>query len=357
MPDLPGSATAVPAGAGPGSGAHGPTGIPLRGWGRVLRRVGRRVMLDRMPLLSAGIAFFAVLSIAPVLLTAVSVYGAVNTTEQALEQLAQVATMLPPTLEQVVADQLVSITAASTQVLTFRGLAALLVALWTATTAMTYLIDALTLAYDEQETRPLHRVVGRSLLFVLGSAAALGAVLTAGGIGSRALSGASPGVLLAAEVLVWFVLALLMIVGLGVLYRFAPDRKQARWKWISTGATAATLLWLGASLALFAYVRNLGTYETTYGSLAGVVISMLWLWLTVLLVIMGATLNAESERQTWRDSTVGPEQPMGHRGAVVADTVPSRSGPILEEDESAGRPRRASGPAEESPGSTGRGGG
>ena len=82
------------------------------------------------------------------------------------------------------------------------------------------------------------------------------------------------------------------------------------------------LLWLATSIGLFAYVQSLGSYETTYGSLAGVAISMFWLWITVFLVIVGATVNAEAERQTVRDSTVGPEQPLGRRGAVVADSAP-----------------------------------
>ena len=327
----------------------------------VLRRVGRRLLTDRVPLLSAGIAFFAVLSIAPVLLTAVSVYGAVTTPGEALEQLSAVAGVLPRTMEQVVADQVLSITAASTEVLTARGLVALLLALWTATTAMTYLVDALTLAYDETETRPFPRLVGLSLLLVLGSAVVLGAVLVAGGLATRALSVATEDVRDVAGVLVWVVLATLMVLTLGVLYRVAPDRKSPRWRWVSTGAVAATALWSAGSVALFAYVRDLGTYETTYGSLAGVAVSMLWLWLTVLLVVAGAVLNAEAERQTARDSTVGPEQPLGERGAVVADDVVTApagdGGPILVVDESAGRPRRVSGPAEESPGSTGRGGG
>lgn len=339
----------------PGAQAATPRHIPPRGWLMVLARVGRRVLSDRLPLLSAGIAFFAVLSIAPVLLTAVSVYGAINTPEEALEQLADVAGVLPPALQQVVADQVVSITAASTQVLTVRGLVALLLALWTATTAMTYLVDALTVAYCETETRSFPRVVGLSLVLVLGSAVLLGAVLATGGIATRALSDAPEDVLDVAGVAVWLVLAVLLMLALGVLYRFAPDRRPARWRWISTGAVVATVLWSLSSAGLFAYVRGLGTYETTYGSLAGVAISMLWLWLTVLLVVLGAALNAEAERQTRRDSTVGPDQPLGERGAVVADSVPG--GPILTADESAGRPRRASGPAEESPGSTGRGGG
>jgi membrane protein len=315
-------ADGAPAGDAAGGDATAPHEIPAGGWRHVLRRAGKHVMTDRVPLLSAGIAFFAVLSIAPVLVTALSVYGAVNTPEQALEQLSGVAGVLPPLLEPVVADQLTTITAASTQVLTRQGLFALLVALWTATTAATYLIDALTIAYQETETRGLLRRVLLALTFVLGGALLLGAAIAAAGVVSRALSGAAGPVRTGAHVLIWLGLAALMVVVLALLYRFAPDRKQARWRWTSEGATVATLLWLATSVGLFTYVQRLGTYESTYGSLAGVAISMFWLWISVFLVIMGAVVNAEAERQTVRDSTVGPERPLGLRGAVVADSAP-----------------------------------
>lgn len=304
------------------SDAVAPRQIPASAWWSILRRVGRHFLASQLPLFAAGVAFFAVLSIAPVLVTALSVYGAVNTPEQALDQLSRVAEVLPPELEPIVADQLTSITAASTQVLTRRGLFGLALALWTATTAMLCLIDALTAAYHERETRGVLRRSLLALVFVLGSALLLGAVLAGAGITSRALTGASQAMRTAAPVVLWLGLAVLMSVALAVLYRFAPDRRQAQWRWISWGSTAATVLWLLTSVALFAYVQNLGTYESTYGSLAGVAISMLWLWISIVLVLFGAALNAEAERQTHRDSTVGPERPLGQRGAVVADSVP-----------------------------------
>ena len=303
------------------SDATAPRQISARDWGLILRRVGRHVTAARLLLLSAGIAFFAVLSIAPVLVTALSVYGAVNTPEQAMEQLSSVARMLPPQVQPVVADQLTSITAASGQVLTRRGLTGLLIALWTATTAMTSLIDALTLAYHESETRGFLRRTRLALALVLGSALLLGAVLAVAGVVSRAAD-APEAVHTGAPLLVWLALAVLMSGVLSVLYRYAPDRKHARWRWISWGATGATVLWLATSVALFAYVQRLGTYESTYGSLAGVAISMFWLWITVVLVVVGAAVNAEAERQTARDSTVGSDRPLGDRGAVVADSAP-----------------------------------
>jgi membrane protein len=320
------AAPTVPPPSGPPSDALSPHHIPLRAWGAILHRAGRHVLSDRLQVASAGIAFFAVLSIAPMLVTALSVYGAVNTPQQALEQMSGVAAKLPPELRALVADQLTTITTASTQVHTFRGLTALVIALWTATTAATYLIDALTLAYHETETRSFWRRSGLALTVVLGGAVLLGAVIWVAGVVARSVDGAPEGIRLLVTVLAWPVLAAVVAGGLAVLYRFAPDRKQARWRWISGGATLATLLWLATSIALFAYVQGLGNYETTYGSLAGVAISMFWLWITVFLVIAGATINAEAERQTLRDSTVGPEQPLGRRGAVVADSAPSHPG-------------------------------
>jgi membrane protein len=305
-----------------GDDAAAPGQISARGWRLLLRRAAGHVVAARLPLLSAGIAFFAVLSIAPVLVTALSVYGAVNTPAQALDQLSGVAEMLPTQVQPIVADQLTSITAASTTVLTARGLTGLVLALWTATTAMSSLIDALTVAYHETETRGFLRRTGLAFAFVLGGALLLGAVLAAVGVASRALGDAPAMVRSVVPWVVWLALAALMSAVLAVLYRFAPDRKQARWRWTTWGAMGATALWLATSVALFAYVQRLGTYESTYGSLAGVAISMFWLWITVLLVVAGAAVNGEAERQTSRDSTVGSERPLGERGAVVADSLP-----------------------------------
>jgi membrane protein len=279
-------------------------------------------MEARLPLMSAGIAFFAILSIAPLLVTALSVYGAVNTPEQASEQLTSVARMLPAEVRPVVAEQLTTIAAASTKLNTVRGLAALLIALWTATAATTSLIDALTVAYHETETRGFMRRTGLAVVFVLAGALLLGGVLSAARVVSEATAETPHVVRAVVPWLAWFTLAVLMSGVLAVLYRLAPDRKEARWRWTSWGATGATALWLVTSVALFAYVRRLGTYESTYGSLAGVAISMFWLWITVLLVVVGAAVNAEAERQTARDSTIGPERPPGEREAVVADSVP-----------------------------------
>ena len=304
------------------SDATWPHRIGARHWGSIVRRVVRHVLNDRLMLLSAGISFFALLSIAPMLVTAISVYGAVTTPEEALDQLSGIARTLPPELEPLVEEQLTTITAASTHVVTVRGITGLVLALWTATTAATYLIDALTLAYHETETRSFLRRTGLALLFVIGGALVAGGAIAVAETLSEVLDRAPGAVRALGPAFTWLVLATLMATVLAVIYRFAPDRRQARWRWTSAGAATATVLWLATSVGLFAYVQSLGSYESTYGSLAGVAISMLWLWISVFLVILGAAVNAEAERQTLHDSTVGPDRPLGERGAVVADSTP-----------------------------------
>ena len=307
---------------GGASDAAAPRELSRRAWKGLLRRSLAHFTASRFPLLAAGIAFFAVLSIAPVLVTALSVYGAVNSPQEAMRQLSEMSDLLPAEMRPLVADQLTSITAASTQVLTRRGSVALAIALWTATTAAVSLVDALNLAYHETETRSFLRRTLLGFGFVLGGAILVAVVIAVAGLVTAVVAVAPDPLGAAAAVLTWPTLAVLLAAGLSVLYRFGPDRKQAQWRWITWGSSAAAVLWLATSLGLFAYVQRLGTYESTYGSLAGVAISMLWLWISVVLVLLGATVNGEAERQTSRDSTVGEDRPLGERGAVVADTLP-----------------------------------
>jgi membrane protein len=310
----------------PATGARSPHHLSVRDWRHVLRRVAAHVFGERLMVQASAVAFFAILSVAPVLVTTVSVYGVVNTPEEALEELSGLVRMLPPDLRSLVEEQLTTIASASTNVLTLRGLGGLAAALWTATTAMTYLVDGLTLAYRETETRGFLRRSGQALVLVLGSAVLLAGALVVGGLTADVLDDAPGPVRAVVPVLTWIAAAVVMSAVLAVLYRFGPDRRQARWRWLTPGSSVATLLWLAATIGFFAYVRSLGDYAATYGSLAGVAISMVWLWTTVFLVIVGAAVNAEAEKQTVRDSTVGPEQPLGERGAVVADSAPPYPG-------------------------------
>jgi membrane protein len=118
----------------------------------------------------------------------------------------------------------------------------------------------------------------------------------------------------------WPVLLVALLIGLAVLYRYGPDRRAARWQWVSVGSVFAAVTWIAAFLFSW-YLASFANYNATYGSLGAVVGLMIWLWISTILVLLGAELNAEIEHQTARDSTVGDEKPLGVRGAVMADTV------------------------------------
>src|SRR4029077_2761666 len=119
----------------------------------------------------------------------------------------------------------------------------------------------------------------------------------------------------------WPVLLIVLLTGLAVLYRYGPDRRVARWQWVSVGSVFATLTWFVASFLFSWYLASFANYNATYGSLGAVVGLMIWLWISNTVMLLGAELNAEIEHQTARDSTVGAEKPLGARGAIMADTV------------------------------------
>jgi membrane protein len=119
----------------------------------------------------------------------------------------------------------------------------------------------------------------------------------------------------------WPVLLIGVVFGLALLYRYGPSRDRAEWKWVTPGGILAAVLWLAGSMLFSWYVANFGSYNETYGSLGAVIGFMTWIWLSSVVVLLGAEINAEVEHQTAKDTTKGPRQPLGARGAQMADTV------------------------------------
>ena len=306
-----------------GREADRPSEIPPRGWFAVLKRVKAEVKEDNVTLLAAGVAFYAMLAIFPAIIAVVTVYGMVADPAQVESQVGELAKSLPAGADQLLTEQLKSVTSAGRQSLSIGLVVSLVAVLWAASGGVQGLIKGLNLVYDEQESRGFAKLRGLSLLLTLG------AILTA--VVAIALVAVFPAVVddlglgktgeLAASIARWVVLALLVLVALAVLYRHAPDRANPRWRWVSGGAVVALALWLLGSVGFSWYVDNFGKYNQTYGALAAVIILLLWLFLSAFVVLLGAELDAETERQTARDTTTGPERPMGERDAEVADTL------------------------------------
>ncbi len=312
----------------PGATAQAPQQIPPRGWWQLARRAWRETRDDNVPLLAAGVAFWLFLSLFPSVIALITVYGLVTDPEQAARQVEQFAVALPEEARRTLTEQLQAIASARSDALTFGLVASLLGALWGASTGTMNLIKAINIAYDETEKRGFLKLRAIALLSTLGTLLFVAA--------SLALVAAVPVLLdelglgtagrLASQVLRWGGLVLLVVVALALLYRYAPNRDAARIKWVSVGAGVATVVWVAASAGFSLYVSRFGSYNETYGTVAGVIVLMLWLYLTSLIVLVGAELNAEAEHQTGSDTTSGEPRPMGERGAYVADTYPQEPG-------------------------------
>jgi membrane protein len=204
----------------------------------------------------------------------------------------------------------------------------LLVALWSASGGVGNLVTAINIAYDEDKKRGFVKDKLIAVSLTVGAIVFMLVVvfLVAGVPVAFELLGFGGPLRWLAEVVRWVLLAVLVMVALAVLYRVAPDRDAPKFRWTSSGAIVATVLWLLASAAFSLYVTLFGNYAKTYGALAGVVVLLLWMWITNYAVLLGAEINAETEEQTVKDSTRGPDRPLGQRGAVKADSLPPGEG-------------------------------
>jgi membrane protein len=304
-----------------GRQAETPQEIPPKGWMAIAKRSAKEVKQDQVPLLAAGVAFYTLLSLFPAIIAGVSIYGLVADPETVRRQLDKLTQMLSPETATILSQQIRQITSGAGGALGVATIIGILTAVWSASSGMKALITGVNLAYDETETRKFVKLRGLAILLTLGAMLLL-TVAGATIAGFPPIADNLPVVLQwVVSILRFVVLAALLVVGLAVLYRYAPDRDEPKWTWVSWGSGVATVVWILASIGFSIYVKSFGNYNKTYGALAGIIILMFWLYLTAVIVLAGAELNTEMELQTARDTTKGPEEPMGERGGHAADHV------------------------------------
>jgi membrane protein len=312
----------------PGAGAERPGQIPARGWGQIVRRAMKSAKDDGISLAAAGVAFYSFLAIFPAMIAALSIYGLLAEPAQVQQQVSSFSGALPAQAREIIENQLTSLAAGRQGALTLGLVVSVLLALWSASGGIAGLMQAINVAYGERETRGFVKRRGTALGLTIGAivfvllsvalVAVLPAVLSKLGLGVAARAGV--------QVVRWALLLAFVLIALAVAYRFAPDRRSPRIRWVSSGALLATALWIIGSVVFSLYITNFGRYEQTYGAIAGVIILLLWLYLSSYIVLLGAEVNAEMEHQTEVDTTVGEPRRMGERGAVKADTVPDEDG-------------------------------
>lgn len=311
-----------------GRDADHPKQLPSRGWKDVLWRAWREVSTQNLSLMAGGVTYAMLLALFPGLAALVSVYGLAFDAGQIEQQIRVLAGVLPQQTLDLLGEQLHSLVQSSHGALGLSAIIGLLLALWSASRGTSGLISALNIAYEEQESRSFIKfnmiALGLTISILIGGSLiiALVAALPAA-VQFLHLGTVAKWALLVIE---WPLLIVLLMVGLAVLYRYAPNRDEPKWRWVSPGAIAATVLWMLGSAGFTAYVSYFNSYNKTYGTLGGIVILLTWLYLSAFVILFGAIINAQSEKQTRKDSTEGKPAPMGQRGARAADTLGESAG-------------------------------
>jgi membrane protein len=307
----------------PGGRAQAPTEIPPTGWGQITRRAFKESTADNVGILAAGVAFFAFLAIPPALIAGLTLYGLVADPQTVARQMQALAESLPREAQPLIADQLHAVASSNNGALSIGLVVSVLAALWSASSGTSYLMSAINLAYDEQENRGFIKLRGVALALTLGAIIFILLTLFLVAAVPPLLEALQLGIIgtILAQLVRWALLVALVVAALAIVYRLAPDRDAPKFVWASPGAIVATVLWVLGSVGFSLYVNNFGSYNKTYGALAGVIVFLLWLYLTSYIVLLGAEINAEAEKQTAADTTVGDPLPMGERQAVAADTL------------------------------------
>lgn len=301
--------------------------MPKPAWAAILKRMYAMWGFHNLSLLGAGVAFFVFLALTPLIAATVMLYGLIGDPQTVRRQMRSVTEVVPPEAAALIEEQLMGAVAANSGITGVALVIALFFAIYGGSRAVSGMIGALNIINEEHETRSIVSLTLRALGLTLAAILVALTGLISGGVFAWLQTQADSLIELGAgmqtlfELLTWTAAILLGSSGFAIMMRFGPDRRPARWRWLAPGALLATLLWLLISFGFSFYVAYISDYNATYGSLSAVVVFLMWLFLSAYGILAGALLNAEIERQTTVDTTVGPDKPMGERGAVLADVA------------------------------------
>ncbi len=301
--------------------AETPSEIPARGWKDMLPRVYARITQCRVIAVAAGVSFYALLAIFPAIAALISIYGLFADPATMASHLDSISSFVPGGAIEVIRDEMHRVAAQGARTLGLAFVLSLGVSLWSANAGIKALFDALNIVHGEREKRGFVRFTLAAIVFLLLALALVAVVPVV--LQYIGLESATEWILKIAR---WPLLLITVGLALSVLYRYGPSRNEPRWRWITWGSVIAALLWIAISLLFSWYAANFGSYNKTYGSLGAVIAFMTWIWLSTIVILVGATIDAAMERQTVRDGTATASKPMGRRAAAIADTVGGAQG-------------------------------
>ena len=308
--------TADRSGDARGRHAQTPTQIPAAGWRDVALRVFHSISEDRIMTISGGVTFFVLLALFPGLAGLISLYGLFADSTTIGQHLSNLDGILPEGGMQILRDQLQQLTSQPPQKLGFATLASLVISLWSANGGVKAIFEGLNSVYEENEKRSFIKLNAISLALTLGALAfVIASLLTITVVPTLLTFLGLPGISEIVNYARWPALLVIASLMIAVIYQFGPSREQPQWRWISPGSIFAAVTWIAASLLFSWYTSHFGSYNKTYGSLGAAVGFMTWIWISTMVILIGAKINAELEHQTASDA---PRRP---RGARMADTI------------------------------------
>lgn len=311
-----------------GRDANSPSEIPAKGWKDILLRVYDNISKHRILALAAGMTYYSILAIFPAIAALVAVYGLFFDPMTISKHLDQLGGFLPGGALDVAREQLTRVASKGSNTLGITFLIGLATSLWSSNAAMKSLFDTLNIVHGENEKRGFLRLNAVSLSFTIGGilfiVAALGSIVAIPVLLKYVgLSNTSDLLLRIGR---WPAMFTVLTLALALIYRYGPSREAAQWRWVTWGSAIAALLWLAVSGLFSWYAASFGKFNETYGSLGAIIGFMTWLWISAIVVLLGAEIDAEMEHQTARDTTTGPPSRIGARGARVADTIGKAQG-------------------------------
>jgi membrane protein len=332
---------------GRGRDADTPMDIPARGLKDVAIRLWTQLDDDHVSLVAAGVAFYSLLALFPLLTALVSIYGLVADRGDIEQHLGKLYGLLPGDVIEIMRQQLVALNTTEAPKLGLLFGASLLFSLWSANKGMTSIFEAMNIAYGERERRNFFVFNLTTLLFTFGFILFLIVSLSAIIVLPPILRyvGLDEDTHWLLSLSRWPILLAIVVTMNALVYRYGPSREKARWAWLSWGSVASALAWMLTSALFSFYASNFARFNETYGSMGAVVAVMTWIWLSAMIVIAGAELNAELEHQTARDTTTGKDAPLGARGARMADTVGPNADQTRNDPKSAAKPNALVGQA------------
>ncbi len=278
-------------------------------WFTVAKQTVHEIGADRVTSVAGGVSYFGLLALFPAITALVSIYGMIADESTMVDNIAMLNRFLPDSAVELIAGQIQAIVSAPNSALSLAGIISILLALWTANGGMKALIEALNVAWYETEKRGFIRLNLESLALTLGAIAliilmvvtitvlpVLARIFFPEGFAGQLVS-----------LLRWPLMFAVLLLALAVLYRVGPSKNDPEWQWISPGALFAAIGLVVASLLFSWYAANFANYNETYGSLSAAIVLMVWLWIAAIVVMIGAELNSEAERQMKIENGVIPQ--------------------------------------------------